>query len=469
MNKNKYTIIIVVTVAILLSFILGYFWLIDVKDEAFIQREVGEESERVATEEWERGHYNQEKFIQEYISLNSEDREFISEKYDSGDKFSSLTGSTEDLKYILVDSKSKGRLDFYTLDSETGELDIFLKLNRNKIKNVSDHEHDINFDYYLEGLQGNQLIVFKIDEMDSLGPCFSSWVYVYENPTEKRSIDKCVEDGGLYGIEDAPEAQLEDVCKVRVNTRVLYSLRLDSLEKGLNFYEVSKEKYEQKKKEVEECIESIGETEAAPESLEEDPDIFCEREYVENQDFSLPIISFNVCTVEQDGVVFEHTTVEYKETDDSDRVELKTFIDNISVLEALNFERELNIHYLSDSYLIIKKIGLPRGPQTYQYNLLGLGEHEGIEIEMTGNGEPVFHNDEKYLVFQGYGGEHGGGETLLKMINGEVVRCLIANGKVSDLEVKNEMVTFKEETWDHDKSEYVTEDKSLHLKELCDN
>lgn len=166
----------------------------------------------------------------------------------------------------------------------------------------------------------------------------------------------------------------------------------------------------------------------------------------------------------------------YKETDNSERVELKTFIDNVSVLEASNFERGVSVHYLSDSYLIVKKIGLPRGPQTYQYNLLGLGEHEGTEIEMMGNGEPVFHDEEKYLVFEGYGGEYGGGDTLIKMINGEVVRCLIAKGEVSDLEVKDEVVTFKEKSWDQDRYEYITsdisykiEDKSLYIKDICDN
>ena len=190
--------------------------------------------------------------------MRTKDRDHIDNEYGLGEKFFTIVSPSEGVKYLMVDAISKNRLDFYTLDLNMYELKNLLNLNKDEIKNVSNHELDVVFDYYLEALRENQLIVSKKDSMDTPGPCFSPWIYVYENPVWTRSVDKCVEDlltSDVY--ENTSINHPEEICKVRINSRVMYYLDLDNSEEGLEFYQVSKEEYEKEKKNVEECIEGL--------------------------------------------------------------------------------------------------------------------------------------------------------------------------------------------------------------------
>ncbi len=110
-----------------------------------------------------------------------------------------------------------------------------LNLKTNELKQIYESTPSI-YDFHLFGRQNNKLLFEKIDFSDSPGPCFTGWVYAYENPLPR--FDK-------YGD---PEEN---------DSRTIKSLDLNNPDVGFSNFSVPEERYKTELLKQNACIEEM--------------------------------------------------------------------------------------------------------------------------------------------------------------------------------------------------------------------
>jgi hypothetical protein len=168
-----------------------------------------------------------EDFIKKYDSLPDSTLEAIKKAF-SYDASSDAEGNHALYITILPDWNShdilyaNGSTDpgkLYTLNLKTGNLEL--------LRDLSSDEYDVN----LVGRQGDKILFYKEDKMDSPGPCYNPWTYAYNHPAPEPGYPKDIRAFFLLDIND-PDSKL-----VR--------------------FQIPKEKYEAELKNEKECTEDF--------------------------------------------------------------------------------------------------------------------------------------------------------------------------------------------------------------------
>ena len=189
------------------------------------------------------------------------------------------------------------------------------------------------------------------------------------------------------------------------------------------------------------------------------------------EEVSYPKLTFETFNTEEDDWAYEHTVVKYKEDKASEEKIIKEFKGAVQNRE-LQAEGVIDTYYLSDNYLILRKSDyLDTPPGAVFYYLFNLKDEQKLTLQITEKGKPVFFENEKYLFFHGSGDSFGGGESYIKMIDGKVVSCLISSNHLSDVDIKDGAISFKEETEKLEDSEWVIyeEERNIDIEDFCAN
>ena len=164
-----------------------------------------------------------EEFLAEHNSLSSSNVNFL--------KNNSFRGTVMDPqnnhRFYFIDNtftqSTNKQVEIYRLDVLNNELTIIHKIDLE------------NYSFHIAGIQGEQLLLEKIDSMDSPGPCHNIWTYAYENPLPRPT--------GQY--------------KNKADSRTIKSLNTNSLD--LIDFVVSEEKYIIEKSIQDKCVENLNE------------------------------------------------------------------------------------------------------------------------------------------------------------------------------------------------------------------
>lgn len=189
----------------------------------------------------------------------------------------------------------------------------------------------------------------------------------------------------------------------------------------------------------------------------------------EPQQVSKPIINLNKFTKEESEKKFNHVAVEYqKDASDSKKI-LRDFVDEMSIDDQVQYDRQYKVSYLSPKYLTVSSCGGMAPCSEYLFDLIKLQE---VTLQFPMDiGNYAFFEDEKYIAFEGIGRVAQPGISI-EMIDGKKVNCLISGEEVSDVVVKNGVMSFTEDSIVKDKDgtfKDVSAKKDIIIADFCND
>jgi hypothetical protein len=180
----------------------------------------------------------------------------------------------------------------------------------------------------------------------------------------------------------------------------------------------------------------------------------------------LPIINLNKTLEEELGKKFSHVAIEYKKNANADKKIIHELVHEISTDPQAYYDPQYEVSYLSPKYLIVSScVGLTAPCFETLFDLEKLQE---VNLQFPMNlGSYAFYENEKYIVFKGIGRMAKPGISI-EMIDGKKVYCLISEEDVSDVVVKNGVMSFTEYALVEGKGEIITK-KEVNIIDFCKN